>query len=248
MESQVFSNVDDVVRMSIENLFPDQMVPDQENYRADGTQFKAPDHAVLNGKVLIERKSRNPRGGSNLYERLQAIAQEQGAPFRAYGKINIGNVISSLPDPTRANQQIVDFLLGQTMKIVRKAKLKFEEYHQERGEPDQIRILIIADHSDMMEATATTEQFLGRKMGGYDQTKDETGLIDAVFFVKHPALTIDEQNSYWFKAIIKRVLDGENRKLVEGIAATMHQRLSNYGPYNAAAGRFTQGRYRPLIA
>lgn len=241
-------SIDDLVRASIGQLFPDQSIPDENNFRPDGTQYKAPDHAVLSERVLIERKSRNPTGGQSVYEKLRAIAASQGAPFHGFGKLNTASIISSLPDPDTANRQMVDFLLGQTLIAVRKAKKKFSEYDAVKGVPGQIRMLVISDNSDIHESTAAIEQFLGRKMGGYDRSHDVTGLIDAVLFVKDPRFTIDEENSYWFKVLAKGTLQPDDFRLVGNIAGALHDAVATAGDFKDLPLRFRHGRFRMLRA
>ena len=241
-------SLDDIVRISIAEIFPGQTIPDDDNFLADGTQHKAPDHSVMAGKVLIERKSRNPSGDQSIYGKLQTIAAAQGAPFRAYGKINSGSIISSLPDPGAANRTMVDFLLGQTLIAVRKAKKKFAEYDAIKGVPGQIRLLVISDNSSIHESTAAVEQFLGRKMGGYDRSQDVTGIIDAIFFVKDPRLTIDEANSYWFKALAKATLHSDDFQLVSQIAGAIHGVVASNPRFSDAAQSFRLGSFRILKA
>ncbi|MBB6301675.1 hypothetical protein [Rhizobium leucaenae] len=62
-----------------------------------GRQHKAPDHLILNGKIAIERKSRNAIDQSQFYKKLQEIATQQGAPFWGVGRLNFKVIINQLP-------------------------------------------------------------------------------------------------------------------------------------------------------
>ncbi len=85
------TTTDDVVRMAIEDLFPDQAIPDENNYLSKGKQHKAPDHSILDGRILIERKSRNTEDNSQFYYKLVEIAKAQGQPFYGVGRFNLGS-------------------------------------------------------------------------------------------------------------------------------------------------------------
>jgi hypothetical protein len=71
-------SVDDVVRMAIDDVFPGQTIPDRDNRRADGSQFKAPDHAILDKRVLIERKSRNGEDNSRFLREVTGNRRATG--------------------------------------------------------------------------------------------------------------------------------------------------------------------------
>lgn len=240
--------VDDIVRMSIEDVFPDQTIPDHENYLPNGNQFKAPDHAILDGKVLIERKSRNTVDQSQFYYKLTEIAQSQGKPFYGYGKLNLGKIIETLPDPDDATRKMVDFSMNQMMKAVREAMRKFEEYSKHVKDIGQLRILAISDNTQILGANDTEEYFFGRKMGGLDHCKDETGPIDSIIFVKHPRYVFDQPNSYWFKCLIKRRLSSEDSDIVNRVSAALHNRIARHASFFPEVDKIKAGRFRPLIA
>lgn len=239
--------VDDIIRMAIEDVFPDHVVPDADNFLPDGTQYKAPDHAILGGKVFIERKSRNAVDNSQYYYKLEEIAKAQGRPFFGFGLLNLGNIIKTLPDPDEANRQMVDFMLNQLMKSIRDARRKFEEHSRHIAEAGQLRILILADNSEISGANATEEHFLGRKMGGYDKAKDETGLIDAIIYLKHPKFVWDREDSYWFKCLIKGHLSPTDRDTISRIAAALHQRIAHHASFYPEVIKIRAGRFRPLV-
>ncbi|RJG46643.1 hypothetical protein [Mesorhizobium sp. DCY119] len=233
--------------MAIEDVFPEQTVPDQNNFLPGGRQFKAPDHAILDGKVFIERKSRNAADNSRVYYKLQEIAKNQGKPFYAVGQFNMGRIIETLPNPEDASRKLTDFILGQMMKSIRNAKHKFEEHAKYVDSDGQLRILIISDNTEMRSSTAADEYFVGRKMGGLELEQDETGMIDAVILVKNPEFVLDQPNSYWYKCLVKRRVASSDHKTIKSIASALHTRISCYGPYFPHIQKVRRGRYRPLI-
>ncbi|MGN7752328.1 hypothetical protein [Sinorhizobium sp. 22678] len=238
------TSVDDVVRMSIEDLFPDQSIPDQHNHLGNGKQHKAPDHLILNGEIAIERKSRNVVDQSQFYEKLQEIAAQQGTPFWAAGRMNLKAVIRQLPDPEGATKMMTDFMMNQVMKSVRKAEKKFEEYEKFVPKDGQLRVLIISDNTEIKEGTASVEYFFGRKMGALSSTDDRAQILDAIFYIKDPRYTLDERDSYWFKALVRERLPADRVQKANGLAAALHHRIAHYEPYFQAASAFTHSSFR----
>lgn len=239
--------VDDVVRMAIEDLFPDHLIPDQNNQISKGRQHKAPDHLILDGKIAIERKSRNTTDQSQFYEKLQEIAMQQGAPFWGVGMLSSNNIINKLPDPKAATQKLTDFMMNQVMKTIRKSQKKFEEYAQFVPFDGQVRVLIISDNTEIKHSTAAVEYFIGRKMGAMNNIDDQANIIDAIFYVKHPEYTIDEVNSYWFKGVTRTSLPPEKRQYVDWLVAVLHNRISCYAPYAVAANKFRRSALRVCV-
>ncbi|MBB4236452.1 hypothetical protein [Rhizobium esperanzae] len=237
-------SVDDVVRMSIEDLFRDQLIPDEMNRLGNGKQHKAPDHLILDGEIAIERKSRNAVDQSQFYEKLQKIADQQGAPFWAVGRMNFKAIIRQLPDPDSATKKMTDFMMNQVMKTVRKSEKKFEEYEKFVPKDGQLRVLIISDNTKIREGTASIEHFIGRKVGALSSTNDPAQILDAIFYIKDPRYTLDERDSYWFKVLIRERLSADRRQRANGLAAALHHRISHYGPYFQAAGAFTRSSFR----
>lgn len=230
------TTLDDVVRMAIEDLYPDQTIPDEHNYLPDGTQFKAPDHSIMGGAVLIERKSGNPVvTGSRYYKKMAEIAREQGKPFYAVGRFDMGQVIRSLPDPDLANRKLIDYMLNQTLKRIRQARRKFEEYAQHVNINDAACVLVYSDNSNLKASTAAYEYFLGKKMGGTKDEEDQTGRIDAICFVKDPRYVLRGPESYWFKCILKNNVSGERVKNVSAFVGALHHRIAHYADYHSSA-------------
>jgi hypothetical protein len=240
-------SVDDIVRMAIEDVFPEQTIPDQDNFLPDGTQHRAPDHSILDGKVLLERKSRNAVDDSQFYYKLQEIAKSQGAPFIGFGQMNLANIIKTLPNPAEANRKMVDFMLNQMMKTIRDAARQFEEHSKHIENAGQVRILAISDNSEIRSSNATDEYFVGRKMGGVDGTKDETGLIDAIILIKHPIHVIDEPNSYWFKCLLKKRLAPEDNEIVTRVSSALHHHIAHYATFFPEVKKVRAGYFRPLV-
>lgn len=232
------TTVDDVVRMSIEDLFPGHTIPDQNNHIRKGWQHKAPDHLILDGSVAIERKSRNAVDQSQFYEKLQEIAAEQGRPFWGVGKLDLKSIVRELPNPEDANKRMTDFMMNQTMKTVRTAQKKFAEYASFVPKQGQIRVLIISDNTTIREGTASVEYYLGRRMGALSALDDQATIIDSILYIKDPRFTRDEENGYWFKAIVRDRLDNDQRERASRLIAALHHRIMHYGPYFDTARSF----------
>jgi hypothetical protein len=232
--------------MAIEDLFPDQTIPDENNYLPDGNQFKAPDHCILNGSVLIERKSGNAVDNSQFYQKLSDIAKEQGHAFYGFGKFNLGHLIKELPDPAAASRKMTDFMLSQTWKRVSDARRKFEEYAAHCQNEEQSRLLIFSDNSTIKSSTAMHEYFLARKMGGFENS-DQTGIIDAIIFVKDPRLVLDEPNSYWFKFLVKGRVSKDAKDKLTQVVLNLHNRIAHYSDYLAAVRNARVGSFRVLL-
>lgn len=240
----VATSVDDVVRMAIEDLFPDHSIPDQQNHLCKGKQHKAPDHLILGGEIAIERKSRNAVDRSRFYEKLQEIAKEQGAPFWAVGRINLNSVIRQLPDPASATREMTDFFMNQVMKTIRKSQKKFADYVKFVPRDGQVRVLILSDNTKIKEGTASFEYFIGRKMGAIDVNDDQAKIIDAIFYIKDPRYTIIEPDGHWFKAIVRKHLTAAQHESISCLVETLHHRISNYEPYIEAAKKFNLASLR----
>lgn len=232
-------SVDDVVRMAIEDLFPDQTIPDENNHLPDGSQHKAPDHLILDGAIAIERKSRNSVDQSQFYEKLREIAFEQGAPFWGVGRINLKVVLRQLPDPESATRKLTDFVMNQVTKTVRKAEKKFSEYERFVPRAGQLRILVIADNTEIREGTAAAEYFLGRKMGAISSADDRAAILDAIFYIKDPRFTLDEKDSYWFKALVRKRLGPNQMEKLNVFISGLHHRVAHYEPYFTSATNFS---------
>ncbi len=226
---------DDVVRMAIEDLFPDQEIPDENNYLPNGQQHKAPDHSILEGTVVIERKSRNAKDQNQYYRKISQIAASQGMPIHAYGRIGIHAIIRALPDPEAATKQLMDFSMSQTLKTIKKARDKFKDYQEHAKIVPQIRMLIISDNTEIVESTATHEFFIGRKMGAIKLQDDRAETIDVIAYVKNPNFTHQAENSYWFKCLVRERLNSEQRTIVNSIISALHHRIGHYAPFYRAA-------------
>ncbi|MBX9450674.1 MAG: hypothetical protein KL801_02160 [Mesorhizobium sp.] len=169
------ATVNDLVEISLKYLFPDQTNPDTQNHATKDRQFKAPDHSILNGEILIERKSRNTKDRSQFYRKIQDISAAQGKGIFGIGTVNIGRIIEELPNPEEATRKLVDFSMNQTMKSIREANRQFKEFESNTGAKAKARIVIISDHSQIRSSNATDEYFIGRKMGTYNESDDRTG-------------------------------------------------------------------------
>jgi hypothetical protein len=233
--------------MAIEDVYPGQTIPDENNFFPDGTQYKAPDHSILNGKMLLERKSSNAVDNSRFYYKLQEISVSQGLPIFGVGQNNISNMISALPKPAEASQKITDFMLNQMKKTIKKAVKKFEVHSRHIENAMQLRTLIISDNSEIRLATAFVEYFVARMMGGVEGSNDETGLIDAIILVKHPAYVLDEPNSYWFNCLIKKRLTPADQEIVMDVASALLHRIADHPTFFPEVKKVQIGYYQPWV-
>ena len=108
-------------------------------------------------------------------------------------------------------------------------------------------MLIISDNSEIRLSTAFVEHFVARKMGGVEDNKDETGLIDAIILVKHPAYVIDEPNSYWFKCLIKKRLTPDDHEVAVGVASALHHRTAHYATFFPEVEKVQVGYFQPWV-
>lgn len=238
-------DLDDLVNRAIHSLFRNPVSPDESNYLPNGQQHKDPDHAVLDGKVLIERKSRTAIDDGAMYAKLSAIAAEQGRPFRAYGRISASRIIMGLPDPEKADREMADYVFGQFFKRVKDARRQFEEYRNFETFPPILRILILTVESNYRYSSSLYERNLGRKMGGYGDA-DETGLIDCIYVVLNPSQLMVEPRSYWFKCLMKSRLTEDQRVLANGIARRIHDWILSQRKFDEVSLRALAGTFSPL--
>lgn len=239
--------IDDLVKAAISDLFPDHIVPDENNVGEDGILFKAPDHAILDSRILIERKSRNTANDSKLYRKLQNIAKGQGQPFSAFGTINLGHVIQSLPDPKKATQSMIGYQTQKMLEKVKDARKQFDSFIENTGLVGPLCVLIYSDNTEITSTTEPDEYALGKKMGGFDESKDVTGVIDAIIFIKHPKFVIDKGNNSWFKCLIKSRLEHSELKLVNRLCSDLHLRLSQHPTISPELQKIKMKRLTPVI-
>jgi len=239
--------LDAAVRAAITGLFPGGATPDKENFRLDGTQYKAPDHEVWNGRLLIERKSLNAVDNSQYYEKVADIARGQGKPMVGYGMFDVSKMITAMPDPAGANRKFVDYVTNQLKKSIREARKKFDEHGDVTGRKFSARVLIISDHAEMRSTTDAVEYVIGERFIRSRRGSGDTGLIDAIIYVKNPRYVFLRENSYWFKCVIRREAVASLRKDIEILSLGLHEWLAKYEFSVSPELNQTRG-YRPLIA
>jgi hypothetical protein len=240
--AEIVMSLNERVKKSIEAIFPQHIAPDRENHLPGSVQHKAPDYSVLDGKLLIELKSRHRHDDGDIYEKLLSIAAAQGKLFRAYGSINMGQIIKILPDPEQANRAIADYFMSQTLKSIRKARKQFDDYQTHKRVTECVRPLIFSDETDGWGSNDWIEHFLGRKMGGYDPKEDVTGSIDAIMFLQDPRQVWCGPNNYWFKCLIKKRLRLSEISLIRSLASALHDTI--LGTYENDSSVLEQMRNR----
>jgi hypothetical protein len=65
--------------------------------------------------------------------------------------------------------------------------------------------------------------------------------------IERPECVLDDENSYWFKCLIKARLDDHRRETVKNIAATILRRVANDPSVAREVLKPRIGSYRPLI-
>lgn len=215
-------DLDEIVRNVIERCFPNGPVPDLNNYLSNGNQFKAPDHSLFDGKVLVERKSRRNTSSNNVYLKIQSIAGAQGKPVFAVGKVSLGRILENLPDQQQASRQIVDYLYGQMLKSLKDARDKFAQYEANSPSGERLRVVIFSDMSDSVHSTDTIEYFIGRKMGAVSPVDDVLQEIDVVIYLMCPQNLIDGPNSYWLKCLYREKLGPDANRFISQFLYVFH--------------------------
>lgn len=239
-------SLDAMIKTIIEAM-PNHFAPDEYNLFKDGRRYKAPDHSVFAGYLLIERKSRSDKVSDKVFRRLDEIGRGQGWQGGAYGMQRIDRIMADFPDPIAANRQITDYALGQMLKQLKEAKKKFVEFAPHNPAAHSVRVVIVSDLSTQLGSNAADEAFIGRKMGGYGFEADELRPIDAVILLKHPRYVFDEENSYWLKCLIKASLNQRDRDNVIQLACVIGDTLSALPDFSEALGKIRHSWFRPLI-
>jgi hypothetical protein len=239
--------LDEMVVAAILKLFPDGTAPDENNYSADGLQYKAPGHELMSGRVLIERKTLNAVDNSQFYAKLAEIAKQQGKPFFGYGRLNFANIIDALPDPEAAGRKMTDFMLNRLNKNVGASRKKFDSHLKHTGKLDCARIVLIMDQSEILMHTDWVEYFIGKLFIKQRSGKFNAGLVDGIIYIKNPKYVLGGKNSYWFKCLIKEEAQGNVRALVLQVSQMIYEHLK-LEHFSSFSEKFGKSRYRPLIA
>ncbi|MEP3350182.1 MAG: hypothetical protein ABJM86_03070, partial [Hyphomicrobiales bacterium] len=243
MNNRKFS-IDEIVIKAIKNTFPDMTVPDENNFISKGKQYKAPDHSCWSGKILIERKSLNPKNDTRIGEKVLKIAEKQGKEFVAFGQFNVRKIVQQLPDPAQANRELTDYGHRRLEERLRETDKKFEDYAKHQIEPQSINILIVSDHSEIEGNTDSTEYYIGRRMGGLQKSDEIAPNVHAVFYIKHPNYVWDRKDSYWFLSLSRESLGSHMNELIDSLANNIHDQIKtfpNFWPENLV---FTKGKLR----
>ncbi len=241
------SSLDEMVVVGITQLFPNAKTPDADNYLTSGLQHKAPDHEVMGGALLVERKTLNAVDDSQFYEKLVKIAARQGKPFRGYGRLSSASVIRGLPDPDAASRGMTDFTLNQLKKSVGEARKQFDSHLEHVGEANRARLVTILDQSEVPTFTDWIEYFIGNLFVKQRNRGFNAGLIDSIVYIKHPSYVLSGENSYWFKCLIKKEAAASATERILMFSQCLHDYL-NSNHLVSFVPKFEGGRYRALVA
>jgi len=239
--------IDEQVKIAIQELLPGGSEPDKENYLPDGSQYKAPDHASIDLSMLIERKAITPIDDGRYFHRLTKIGDQRGWQGGAYGIARIDRLIAGMPDPDAAYRSMVEWALNGMMGHLTDARKKFEQHKIHNSAEHALRIVIVSDHSTIPQGNAWVEHFLGHKMGAFGKRHDKTGLIDAIFVLKSPLYIFDEDNSYWFKCLIKRRVVPVGERRIVDFAVDLHNTIAIRMGFDGKLSNLRKGRFQPLI-
>ncbi|WP_160661780.1 hypothetical protein [Qipengyuania pelagi] len=235
-----------MVKAIIETM-PDHFAPDEHNLLPDGKRYKAPDHSVLGGSLLIERKSRSDDLSEKVVRRLTKLGLAQGWRGGAYGKHRLDRIMSDFPNLVAANREITDYIFRQMLKRLREANKKFIVFAKHNPAAHSTRVVIVSDHSTQPGGNAADEAFIGRKMGGYSPADDNIPYVDAVILLKHPSYVFDEENSYWLKCLIRGSLSEQNRDKVVHLASKIHNSFALIPEFTQALTKLRMSAFRVTL-
>lgn len=235
-------DLDKILELSLESIYPNHRRPDDQNYISGNRQYKAPDHEVAYGKILIERKSRNAKDDSQFYEKLKSIAKSQGRNIFSFGLFNLNDAFKRLPDPDSAQREMLNYTMNQMFKRLTEAQKKFSDYMKFNDDNDQLKLVIISDLSEICSSTAVFVHRFGERMGAKRQSDDAFPLIDGIIFIKDPRYVLEKENSFWFNFLIRERVYQNKKELIEkfceSIRIDAENRLRSIGYENEFTGNF----------
>lgn len=238
-------SLDAMVNRAICELFPDQTIPDEQNFRADGSRFKAPDHFVPAAEIYIERKSLNP-GERDVIAKISAIAQSQGHPgFRAYGKINIRRLLEALPDPAAANRAFHSYWVNRMGKTVREVEKKFHAFFHETKSPLPTA-LIISDHDPELGSAETFEFAIGRMMEAQPSATDGYK-VDAIMYLRAPRSTLQKYGSHWCKLLLRKDLEEDAYQRLHSTLIIIAKHIESSFTTPGSDASWAGSSFRPLL-
>ena len=235
-------NIDKVLEISLEAIYPNHRRPDDQNYISENRQYKSPDHEVASGEIRIERKSRNAKDDSQFYEKLKYIAKSQGRNIVSLGLFNLDDAFKLLPDPDSAHREMINYTMNQMFKRLREAQKKFSDYMKFNDDNGQLKLVIISDLSEIYSSTAVFVHRFGERMGARRQSDDAFPLIDGIIFIKDPRYVLERENSFWFNFLIRERVYQSKKELIkefcESIRFEVENRLRSIGYQNEFSGSF----------
>lgn len=241
------TSLNDVVKMAIEDLFPDQIEPDKLNYLPDGNQHMAPDHEFMDGTIAVERKSILPNSTQKMYLKLQEISRRQGDPMIGVGQFNASSFTNRLPDPEAAVREFNDYLYSQTLKRLRDAAKKFVGYVNATNTSAQTRVVVLSDETPLLGSNASTEAYLVRKFRTVESLRHKSTPIHCIIYIKNPRYVMDIEHSYWFKSLIRSDIECSHIEAANFFSDHLHAKILAYVPYAAVFNKIQNGRYQPVL-
>lgn len=147
--------LDEAIRLSIHELFPESEVPDEVNFDQDGNQYPAVDHYIPDLHTGIERKSissaprSDPRTGDDRYyvDALSDISERQGGSrFKIYGTIHSETIFKKMPYPNHARMSLHNRVTNSAHKHFKDSLRKFDTLPSGANPP--VRITIMSDQGN----------------------------------------------------------------------------------------------------
>lgn len=237
--------LDELFASAIQKLDPNGTIPDEDNYLNKSKQFKAPDHAIFGGQVLIERKTRVSIDDGQFATKLNKIAQKQGTGLHILGQTSSKLAINQLPDAQIAMREFGDYFMNQTRKTIGKTRKKFDDYKRHVSCENATKLLVISDHSFLEGETCGIEHALGILMGAYNESQDVAGCLDAIIYAQNPQYVWDRENGYWFISLV-REYPPQKAEIAAKVSEALHNILCSTDTISPHLPKFSKSHFRTL--
>ncbi len=233
-------DIDAFVALAIESLFPNHEKPDENNFNVDGSNYKAPDHALYGGAVLVERKTRNADIQKIIAKSIENISRQQNFTVNFMGQVPLAKIIKQYPNPDQANRQISDAIYDGILQSLRDANDKFRKYTSIIQKNDQLKIAIVSDNSAEMTSILSTSFFIWRKMGAEGNERDKLPFLDCVIIIRNPLYTVDCSDGYWFEVLLRDRTDSLGKSYAYDFVKYLHGYISNCTELRESVSKFTK--------
>lgn len=238
--------LDEMFIEALMKLDPQSKIPDEDNYVNKSRQYKAPDHSLFDGLLLVERKTRNTVDDGQFYNKINSIASAQGTGVYILGKASASQVINQLPNANEAMQLFANYFMNQTKKTIVKCRKKFEDYSLHVPCEEAIKILILSDQSKIGGANDAIAYWVGAMMGATENDQNIAGCLDAIVYAQHPEFVWDRDNSYWFCSLVRDQGTSKTIK-TQKIIEALHNILCKNPEIAAFLPKFKVGKFKHIL-